>query len=783
MSATIDKGKGVSKPSAKVKQQKFSIFHFPPSILEDLRLSPELNRLASSQSKEVTGEQAPDDVMLRAFDSARIAQPTCHTCGGEQFDSAEDQRLHFKTAWHRRNFARKMEWRKKNPDETAAAVGEYPWTPLSRDDDDNETGAELSDVDEDEDDEDEDDRDAFDSDLLVASRKRGKGGSRLSSGLLWFVSGSSEGLDMITVYGVHRRILVAKGTHGIHIDAGEVLAELKRLQLPLAAQRTQAELKQQKKLLQEQSIGSQGPSSIGTQGPRHLWGFVALDGGHFAGAIIDTQTGEFVAHKTFVRYTTRRKQGGSQSRQDNAMGFAANSAGAQIRRYNEQKLQDEIHQLMDEWRLWLKRCELVLVRVPRPNRQNFFGPASAAASHPLRWDDPRIREVPVPMARPSLAELRRVYADVTTVSVANVRPAQPKKEKEKAEEDEEEEAVVGAESGSESDSTLEPEPRPDLLAFLHHVAKMIQDAALTDEDIVAYLCEHLEQLLDALSDPALGLRYLTTTDTVQAHRTPTLLHVASLFGRAELVPFLLDNGEDPTVTSGHPPLFAGGVTAYEIAKDRRTRDVFRVYRSEHEGELDGVEWVRARVPPALTREQVKENEEREKAKKKKEKERKKIKDRERREALERERAAAEADNEALELAMASNREKHSGNGLTGLTDAQLRARMLSMAYASAGSWGGANVTAPPPVVSERPVSPATQRAIDRELRFQAAARRQQGQQAAPAVRTNGTNSAAGCTHCNKPLHGLVPFEQFDWQCCSLQCLHGHQMLYGTTNQK
>ncbi|KAJ2420562.1 hypothetical protein GGF41_004211, partial [Coemansia sp. RSA 2531] len=91
MSATINKGKGVSKPSAKVKQQKFSIFHFPPSILEDLRLSPELNRLASSQPKEVTGEQAPDDVMLRAFASARIAQPTCHTCGGERFDSAEDQ--------------------------------------------------------------------------------------------------------------------------------------------------------------------------------------------------------------------------------------------------------------------------------------------------------------------------------------------------------------------------------------------------------------------------------------------------------------------------------------------------------------------------------------------------------------------------------------------------------------------------------------------------------------------------------------------------------------------
>ncbi|KAJ2836691.1 hypothetical protein FBU31_001309, partial [Coemansia sp. 'formosensis'] len=240
---------------------------------------------------------------------------------------------------------------------------------------------------------------------------------------------------------------------------------------------------------------------------------------------------------------------------------------------------------------------------------------------------------------------------------------------------------------------------------------------------------------------------------------------------------------------GHPPLFAGGVTAYEIAKDRRTQDVFRVYRSEHEGEVDGVEWSRARVPPPITREQMKENEEREKLKKRKEKERKKIKDRQRREALEREREAAQADDEALEEAMADNRLKHSvgGNGVRGLTDAQLRARVLDMAYASAGSWG-----APKP---ERPVSPNTQRAIDRELRFQATMKRQQ-QPAAPAPATPATpapatRSAAGCTHCNKPLHGIVPFEQFDWQCSIALCAmasrvaHAHTQLYnvaiGTTS--
>ncbi|KAJ2335338.1 hypothetical protein GGI00_001413, partial [Coemansia sp. RSA 2681] len=645
----------------------------------------------------------------------------------------------------------------------------------------------------------------------AAPRKRaGDGGDpKLSAGLLWFSANdgnSDNGDDDVTVYGVHRRILVPRGVHGVHVDAGQVLDELKGLQQPVAPQRTQAELKQQKKLLQQQGGGGGGQSTDESSSKGHskqrLWAFVAMDGGYFAGAIIDTQTGDFVAHKTFVRYTTRRKQGGTQSRQDSAMGYAANSAGAQIRRYNEQKLQEEIHSLMEAWRAQLAVCDHILVRVPRTNRKDFFGPASVAAtSHPLRWSDSRIREVPVPMARPSLAELRRVYAAVTTVSIAKVvRPATVADAAAAVAEQPKPDVAAGllgddggCDSGSASDSTLEPEPRPDLLAFLHHVAKMIQDPALSDDDIVAYLCEHLEQFLDALSDPAMGLRYLTTTDSVQAFRTPTLLHVASLFGRADLIPFLLDNGEDPAVTSGHPPLFAGGVTAFEIARDRRTRDEFRVYRSEHEGEIDGVDWSRARVPPPLTREQANEGEDRAKAKKRKDKERKKL--RERRERRETEERGDQADNEAMDCAQEDIRRSQSravDSGVGKLSDAQLRARMLSSAYASAGSsWGLSSSSSssslsalasgviPSSASPQRPVSPNTQRAIDRELRFQAIARRQQQEQqqqspprrpaaAAAAALATSTNSAARCTHCNKLLHGLVPFEMFDWQCCSLQ---------------
>jgi len=109
------------------------------------------------------------------------------------------------------------------------------------------------------------------------------------------------------------------------------------------------------------------------------WAMFMIAGGHFAGAIVrvspeddeddeeeertrkkkpkkpkpDT---EVLLHKTFHRYTStfcpktmpymtlsmisaRRKQGGSQSTNDNAKG-PAKSAGAQLRRYGEQALRD-----------------------------------------------------------------------------------------------------------------------------------------------------------------------------------------------------------------------------------------------------------------------------------------------------------------------------------------------------------------------------------------------------------------------------------------------------------
>lgn len=67
-----------------------------------------------------------------------------------------------------------------------------------------------------------------------------------------------------------------------------------------------------------------------------------LGGGHFAGAVFNYLTP--VVHKTFHCYTVRAGQGGSQSSKDGKSGGShPKSAGASLRRYNEQALIDVSH--------------------------------------------------------------------------------------------------------------------------------------------------------------------------------------------------------------------------------------------------------------------------------------------------------------------------------------------------------------------------------------------------------------------------------------------------------
>jgi len=93
--------------------------------------------------------------------------------------------------------------------------------------------------------------------------------------------------------------------------------------------------------------------------------------------------------------TARRKQGGAQSKNDASKGNAK-SAGAEIRRYNEAALQEDVRALMNTWRQRLKTCELIWMRTSKANSKIFYNYEDS----PLSRQDPRMRTFPFPTRRP-----------------------------------------------------------------------------------------------------------------------------------------------------------------------------------------------------------------------------------------------------------------------------------------------------------------------------------------------------------------------------------------------
>ncbi|KAE8248685.1 hypothetical protein A4X13_0g5514 [Tilletia indica] len=129
-----------------------------------------------------------------------------------------------------------------------------------------------------------------------------------------------------------------------------------------------------------------------------------------------------LAHKTIHRYTTRRKQGGSQSAQD-ASGKFAKSAGAQLRRYGEQSLRDDIRATLGSpgWRTLLAQTDRVWVRAGARAASGVLWnwPSGSAGQSPLdmhRASD-TVVSIPVQTRKATLGECVRVWAELTRVRV------------------------------------------------------------------------------------------------------------------------------------------------------------------------------------------------------------------------------------------------------------------------------------------------------------------------------------------------------------------------------
>ncbi|KAF9437870.1 hypothetical protein BGZ76_010809 [Entomortierella beljakovae] len=471
------------------------------------------------------------------------------------------------------------------------------------------------------------------------------------------------------------------------------------------------------------------------------WTLILIGGGHFAGIVMDLagqvsshgkdgRDMKIVAHKTFHRYTVRRQQGGSQS----AHGIA-NSAGARIRMYNEEALKLEVRELLDGWSHWIKQSECVFVHSPGNNRRTLFYENSVISEAERQG---RLRTIPFMTRRPTLSELKRSYQELVNVKISVLSKAELEKQEQEEqmalEKVHELSKIASARDKSTSNKELAPvvpEPSPELAKLVDLVKKGRAEAVSN-------------HVLKYGIDPS-GLLPLTTSTEYDIRRTPTILHLSSHCGQPSVVKILLEKHmADPTTTAStfmddqldldapeDSTLSVGtsSFTAYDIAKDKETRNAFRRAMALHP---DAWDWIgQAHVPSALTPEMEAEQERKakEKTKKLQESERERKKTRE------------------------ANRPAASAEQASGSKSSSLMARNLA-------SVSAANTH----------LSPEMRMRLERERRANAAESRLLAQKQGETIRRAVQEGRNICVACGKNLDGLAPFDKFGRKFCTTDCV-------------
>ncbi|WWC87891.1 uncharacterized protein L201_002789 [Kwoniella dendrophila CBS 6074] len=372
-----------------------SVYSIPPELLANLSVrsiqaQDKIGEDQETSTKPVT--QLPTPANLPGASGL-----SCQTCPNANFDTVEEQRKHFKSDWHRYNAKAKLTGRTVNAEEWDGMVEGI--SSISGSESSSSSGSSsqskvakllkrqtlgnngtAS-----------DDEEA----LELADRQRR---AHLRTAVIWFSPTTpltSLGIPKDTQFGVHRSLFPPFDT------AADYLTELKRMQLT----GDEEEDKERRLTL------------------------LMVAGGHFAGMVVSIKprgksekqdvkgAGEVrvLKHKTFHRYTTRKKQGGSQALNDNAKSKAV-SAGAMLRRYGEQALQEEIRALMIDWEEDLAASERIFIRASTHGKKSFYGYEGAV----LHKNDDRFRTFPFPTRRPTLDEVLRCWHELTRMKVSHL---------------------------------------------------------------------------------------------------------------------------------------------------------------------------------------------------------------------------------------------------------------------------------------------------------------------------------------------------------------------------
>ncbi|KZT09912.1 uncharacterized protein LAESUDRAFT_722063 [Laetiporus sulphureus 93-53] len=553
----------------------------------------------------VNQEPSPPEPEPVATPPTGTTSRACNICLGASFADVDEQRIHYRSDWHRYNV--KVRLNGGNP------VTEAQFSQLVNGLEDSISGSASS-----------SEGESDDSDAVAALVQKTRNLVRPPSPdsalpsvpktpLAWFHSPPS------TQIGLYKAIFPTSATPSTYLD------ELKEMQ----------------------KGGEEG----------RTWAIFMTAGGHFAGAIVrvkapdsevDDQGGltkkgkprkpkpdmEVLKHKTFHRYTTRRKQGGSQSINDNSKSKAV-SAGAMLRRYGEQALRDDIRNLLQDWAEEIDHCERIFIRASVSNKRIFLDYDGAV----INKGDERLRTFPFPTRRPTQSELSRCLLELTRVKVSHLT-----------------EEALRAQDEAFLASLLRPKPRLPVAASPSEQEKVKEKPHFTKEEDL--FREKWSRLLDMIMRgrfDALKAFWEREGSNIggidvsvpewAGERGGTLLQVAAHAGQAEVTKWLLeDMHADPTVDvptstttedDGHisdasdAPALPVGVrrTAYDLARTRAVRDVFRRCAAAHP---DWWDWLGAekgaRVSSVLSAEMEEGREEKKKARRKGLKER--VKERE-----------------------------------------------------------------------------------------------------------------------------------------------------------
>jgi len=532
----------------------WAVYDLPQELLATLSA-----KTANQSVAEQTPEDDPKDPEIAAQESTIATSTQCSLCR-VSYHNVQEQRSHVRSDHHRYNLKSQL---RGNPplDEVqfAKAVGDL---------DESISGSESS--------ESEEEEDGTNTTLTALLRKQAKlsetneeadatvkGTSK--SPLFWL---SSSSLPSNKSLGVYRAIFSSAEQD----EPGHLVDTIRKKQLaPVKARPNNAQ-------------AQQDPAAAGP----HIF-MCMIGGGHFAAMLVslapeihrkqggvEERQARVIAHKTFHRYTTRRKQGGSQSASDASRG-AAHSAGSSLRRYNEAALEKDIRELLADWRQMIDTSELLFIRATgKTNRRILFDKYEGQV---LKQNDPRVRGFPFNTRRATQGELMRCFKELTRVKVSEIDEA----------------AIAAAEAKQKEKEESKPStPRPQP-----------QKPKLSKEEEAAQLhTTQIQALIRRSKVPAL-MSYLSNnsipssftfqpTDLPQNFRCPTPLHLAANLDAPAIVTALLTRASaDPTATNNE------GKTPFELAGDRPTRDAFRVAR--HELGESKWDWTLAKVPSAVSK--------------------------------------------------------------------------------------------------------------------------------------------------------------------------------------